>query len=65
MLNLSSLDKWLRRITPATGTGDMSANDTFTATISAIVVAVNPIGDALHQEAIAMSGLMAKTIRFI
>jgi len=28
----------------STGTGDMAANDTFTATITAIVIAVNPAG---------------------
>jgi flagellar L-ring protein FlgH len=43
MLNLSSLINGSTD-NASTGTGDMSANDTFTATISAIVVAVNPSG---------------------
>jgi flagellar L-ring protein precursor FlgH len=43
MVNLNSL---LNGSTDnaSTGTGDMSAADTFTATVSAVVVAVNPSG---------------------
>lgn len=43
MLNLSSLINGSTD-NATSGTGDMAANDNFTATISAIVVAVNPAG---------------------
>jgi flagellar L-ring protein precursor FlgH len=42
-VNLSSLIN-AQSANATTGTGDMSAEDTFTATISAVVVAVNPSG---------------------
>ena len=59
MPNLLSGTEWLSKHYPllntssllsasadnsSTGSGDMSANDTFTATVSSIVVAVNPSG---------------------
>ena len=47
-----------------TGTGDMTAHDTFAATVSAVVVAVNPSG-TLTIKANAASSSTAKTTRFV